>query len=63
MYLIEFNIDNCKMRYIGQSARKLHIRAGEHLGYIVTKKLNQPTGFHFNQPGHSIHNMTITVIE
>ena len=33
------------------------------IGYARTCKLNQPSGFHFNLPGHSIHNMKFTIIE
>ena len=61
--MIECNKERCQQRYIGETDRKLIDRMSEHIGYVRNKKLNQATGFHFNQPGHYIHNMTFTVIE
>ena len=63
VYLIECNIDSCKQRYIGESDRKIRNRLSEHIGYIRTKKLNMATGAHFNSPGHSTSNLTLTIIE
>ena len=61
IYLIE--CDKCKMRYIGETERSLSERISEHKTYIRTKKLNQPTGYHFNLPGHSLDQLKVTVIE
>ena len=63
IYLIECNIDTCKMRYIGESERKLRERLSDHRSYINNNMKNKATGHHFNLPGHSIDNITITVIE
>ena len=63
IYMIACNIDNCKSRYIGQSYRTLSKRFAEHRGYVNNRVLSQPTGYHFNKPGHDINNMTITVLE
>ena len=52
--MIECN--KCKIKYIGETERTLKERVGEHKNYIRQKHLNQPTGEHFNQPGHSIDN-------
>ena len=30
---------------------------------LYEKHLNHPTGEHFNRPGHSIDNITITILE
>ena len=38
-------------------------RLGNHKGYINNNHWNQPTGHHFNKPGHSIDNLTITILE
>jgi hypothetical protein len=38
-------------------------RFREHLGYVRNKKLNEPTGNHFNLRGHDISMMKITVLE
>ena len=40
--------ENIQMKYIGESERTLKERVCEHIGYINTKKLNQPAGEHFN---------------
>ena len=50
------------MEYIGQTGRSLSTRFNEHLGYVRTKS-NDPTGQHFNLPGHSISNMEVSVLE
>ena len=63
IYVIECNIDSCKKRYIGESERKLRERITEHRGYINNNMKNMATGHHFNLPGHSIDNLTITIIE
>ena len=63
VYMIECQKDNCRHRYIGQTERKLSDRFSEHRGYVNRKILSQPTGQHFNSPGHSISDMKITVIE
>ena len=63
IYMIECNIDRCKMRYIGESERKLQKRFADHRGYVKNRILTQATGFHFNKPGHDISNMSITAIE
>ena len=61
IYLIECN--KCKIKYIGETERTLRERVGEHKTYIRQKHLNQLTGEHFNQPGHSIDNFSVTIIE
>ena len=61
IYLIE--CEKCEMRYIGETERSLSERIGEHKTYIRTKKLNQPTGYHFNLPGHSLDQLKVTVLE
>ena len=35
----------------------------EHIGFVITKKLDKATGGHFNLPGHSISNMKVTMLE
>ena len=63
IYMIECKKDNCKKRYIGETDRELAERFSDHRGYVKNKHLNQPTGFHFNQPGHDISDMTVMVLE
>ena len=63
IYLIECNIERCKARYIGETDRTLRERIYEHKSYINNKMKNKATGYHFNLPGHSIDNLTITILE
>ena len=51
------------IQYIGETGRKFQQRLSEHLGYIRSKTLSQPTGLHFNLPGHSASDMKGTIIE
>ena len=51
------------MNYIGESERTLKDRISEHIGYVRTKKLNQATGHHFNQPGHSLADLKVIALE
>ena len=61
--MIECNIENCKKRYIGESERTLKDRISEHIGYVRTNKHGTTTGNHFNEAGHSVANLTATVLE
>ena len=63
IYLIECNKENCKTRYIGETGRTLQNRIADHRGYVINEHLNTATGFHFNTPGHSVSNLTVTIIE
>ena len=61
VYLIQ--CERCKVKYIGETERPLKDRIGEHKGYIRTKKLNEPIGEHFNQRGHSITDLKVSILE
>ena len=63
IYLIECNKSGCKERYIGESSRPLKERMKEHVDYVKRLFPTQATGQHFNMPGHSLSNMTITILE
>ena len=39
----------------------LRERIYQHVGYARNKMLSQATGEHFNLPGHTMHNMKLTV--
>ena len=58
IYLIECNKDNWKQRYIGESKRPLRHRLAKHRGHI-----DKATGAHFTSPGHSVSNLTVTILE
>ena len=51
------------MRYIGESKRPLRERLADHRGYITNKHTDKATGEHFNQPGHNLANLNISILE
>ena len=51
------------MQYIGESERSLQERFSEHKSYAVNKKVNKATGEHFNQKGHKVSDMRVSIIE
>ena len=53
----------CHEQYIGQTGRPFKERLKEHLSYVRNKKTSEPTGFHFNQPGHKISHLRATILE
>ena len=61
--MIECNISKCKEVYIGETHKQLYSRICKHLGYIRTKKTYKTTGHHFNKPGHSMANVSVTILE
>ena len=61
--MIQCNIPKYNKKYTGESERTLKDRISDHTGYIRTRKLDKATGSHFFQPGHSLANMTTTIIE
>ena len=54
---------HCKEQYIGETERKLSKRFAEHQGYVRKKDFSKATGSHFNQRGHDILDMRITILE
>ena len=61
VYMIECT--KCNQRYINQTKRQLKGRLANHLGYVKNKMLREPTGSHFHLPEHSLHNISMTVLE
>ena len=53
----------CTKQYIGKTERSLDERVREHCGYIRNKHLHQPTGNHFNLPGHQLSDLQVSVLE
>ena len=53
----------CKKRYVGETERRLKDRLADHRGYVTSKVVTQPTGAHFNLPGHSEANLRVTILE
>ena len=63
IYKIGCRVKNCKFEYIGETKRRFRERVTEHRGYVTNKKLDQPTGEHFNTKGHSLADMLPVIIE
>ena len=53
----------CPQQYVGESERSLKERVLEYKGYVSNNILTKATGAHFNQKGHSVNDMEITIIE
>ena len=63
VYAIICKKDNCKEAYIGETKHMLKSRLAQHRGYIRNKDDSKATGHHFNLPGHSLADLTVTIIE
>ena len=61
--MIECNLPNRKMRYIGETEQNYFDKLCEDIGYIRCKKTDKATGRHFNQTGHSLANMRALILE
>ena len=62
VYAIVCKKDTCKQVYLGETKRQLKSRLADHRGYVGNKDTTA-TGQHFNSPGHSIADLSITAIE
>ena len=51
------------MKYIGKRKRILKFRLAEHRGYITNQDETKAIGKHFNTPGHSLSDLSITILE
>ena len=51
------------MQYVGETDRTLQSRFSEHRGYVTNNKLQKATGEHFNQRGHTLADMQVTILE
>ena len=63
VYLIQCAKEKCNLRYIGVFERRLSERITDHRGYINNNVTSQPTGLHFNEPGHKLSDLTVTILE
>ena len=53
----------CRIQYIGETWKSVSERFKEHKSYVTSKNLSKATGEHFNGPGHSVSDMSISVVE
>ena len=51
------------MIYIGERERTLNVRVCEHIGYIHTKKYQEPAGEHLKSAGQAKADMKVLVLE
>ena len=64
VYILICKKEKCKEKYyIGETKNMIRFRLSQHRGYIVNKKLNTATGEHFNLPGHSVSDLSMTILE
>ena len=64
IYCISCQKSKCNgIQYIGETGRRLKDRISQHIGYIKGQQTDQPTGNHFNLPGHTLGDMDVTIIE
>ena len=63
IYLLQCKKENCRQRYIGTSGRQLKFRLADHRGYILNQVVSKATGAHFNLPGHSLAQLSVTILE
>ena len=61
VYLIE--CAKCSIQYIGETENALRVRLTGHRSDISHHRLDRPVALHFNQPHHSLKDLTIMVIE
>ena len=50
------------MKYVSETKRILKFRLAEHRGYVNNND-DTATGEHFNMPGHSLSDLTVTILE
>ena len=63
MYAIICKKESCGNVYIGETKRLLKFRLADHRGYVVNQDTTYATGLHFNLPGHTLADLSITVVE
>ena len=63
MYANVCKEENCKHVYIGETKRLLKYRLADHRGYIVNKDTTKSTCPHFNLLGHSLSDLSMTIVE
>ena len=53
----------CRKKYVGTSGCQLKHRLADHRGYIFNQVASRTTGAHFNLPGHSLADLSVTILE
>ena len=55
--------DYPRCEYIGLTKQPFRNRLMEHKQYVKSEMLEQPSGFHFNQPGHNVSHLCGIILE
>ena len=64
VYLISCEKERCQdIKYVGEAGRSLRTRQADHCGYVRNSHSDKTTGANFNQPGHSLADMKILILE
>ena len=63
VYAIFCMKEKCKQVYIGESKRMLWSRIADHRGYVSRAETDKATGAHFTQPGHSLADLRVSILE
>ena len=63
VYAIICKKENCRQVYLGETKRMLKFRLADHRGYVVNQETTTATGRHFNLPGHSLADLSISIVE
>ena len=67
IYLWRCKKQNCKdyprNSYVGKTTQTFQKRFSQHRDYVKQGILTEPSGLHFNLPGHSVSDMEGLVIE
>ena len=63
VYAVVCRKEECKEVYIGETKRLLKFRLADHRGYVTNNDTSTATGRHYNSPGHTLADLSITVLE
>ena len=63
VYVIVCRKPECKEVYIGETKRLLKSCLAEHRGYVTSEDTSTATGRQYNSPGHTLADLSITLLE
>ena len=64
VYLLICKKDSCKEKfYIGETKNILKFLIDQHRGYINNENKTQQQRDHYNSPGHSVSDLSVTILE
>ena len=64
VYAVICKKGKCKKKaYLGETKRMLKFHLADHCGCVRNQTLDKAIGEHFSLPGHSVSDLSITIIE